>query len=74
MKTVAQSTGICTSIFKSTTAEEIAKGLNRKWIELINRSEQLKKDEETDCFAALPHDAAYPACYGRRSRNAGCVC
>ena len=47
MQTVAQSTGICKSIFKSTTTEEIAKGFNHKWIELINRSEQLKGASET---------------------------
>lgn len=42
MQTDVQNAGLCKSIFKSTTTEEIAKGFNRKWIELINRSEQLK--------------------------------
>ena len=46
MQTVTQSAVLCKSIFKSTSVEELSKEFNKKWIELINRLEQLKCSSE----------------------------
>ena len=47
MQTVTQSTVLCKSIFKSTSVEELSMEFNQKWIELINRLQQLKYSSET---------------------------
>ena len=46
MQTVTQSAVLCKSIFKSTSVEELSKEFNQRWIELINRLEQLKCSSE----------------------------
>lgn len=43
MQSIEQNGGMCKSVFKNSSPEEIRKSYNQRWIELINRLERQKQ-------------------------------
>lgn len=59
MQTITQSAVPCKSIFKSTSVEELSKEFNLRWMELINRLEQLKCSSELRQKEQEAHEMIY---------------
>ena len=47
MQSIEQNGGMCKSVFKNSSPEEIRKSYNQRWIELINRLEKQRQPAST---------------------------